>query len=63
MPDVTPKHAALLALVALLPLVAFALDRGAFVVVLSVVCVLLIAGSLLLMFGPSESELRRRLLG
>jgi uncharacterized membrane protein len=63
MAEIGPKHAVLLALLALLPVVAFALDRGALVVVLSVVCVFLIAASLLLMFGPSQSELRRRLTG
>ena len=52
-PDVTRLLAGLM-LLALPSVAAFAVDRSAAIVVLSVVCVLLVTGSLYLMFGPSE---------
>lgn len=47
--------ATLLALVALVPGALFLLDRSAFVVALSLVSVLLIAGSLYTMLAPAEA--------
>jgi hypothetical protein len=51
----------ILALLALVPVVAFAIDRGAVSIALSVACVLLVFGSLALMVGPSQAEVRERL--
>jgi hypothetical protein len=45
-----------LMIVAVAPVVWFALDRSAAIVGLSVVCVALVTGSLYLMFGPTESQ-------
>lgn len=47
-----PRLLALLALLALLPVVAFAIGRST-IVVLSMVCVAVIAGSLYTLFGRS----------
>lgn len=52
-PDLTRTLAGLM-LLAIAPVVAYGVDRSAAVVVLSIVCVLLVTGSLYLMFGPSE---------
>lgn len=48
-----PRRYVLLALLALIPVALFALGRSA-LVILSAVCVLVIAWSLHAMFGPSE---------
>lgn len=45
-----------LLLLALFPVVAFLLDRSVIVIVLSAVCVVLVAGSLYAMFGPSDEH-------
>lgn len=58
-PDV--RTMPILALLALVPVVAFAIDRGAVSIALSVACVLLVFGSLALMVGPSQAEVRERL--
>lgn len=50
MPSMRSRLYALLALLALLPVGAFALDRGDVVIGFSVVCVFLVAGSLALLF-------------
>jgi hypothetical protein len=60
-PDV--RTLPVLALLALVPAIAFALDRGAISIVLSVVCIFLVFGSLALMVGPSQAEVRERLTG
>lgn len=49
-----PRWAAVLALAALVPVVAFAVDRAVPVVALSAACVVVIAGSLYLMFAETE---------
>ncbi|MFB6354486.1 MAG: hypothetical protein ABEJ92_10425 [Halobacteriales archaeon] len=48
-----PRRYAVLALLALVPVALFGLGRSP-VAVLSAVCVLVIAGSLYAMFGPSQ---------
>lgn len=53
-PDTTRLVATGLALVAVVPVVLFLLDRSAEIVALSLVCVGLIALSLYLMLGPAE---------
>jgi len=50
-----PRLYAALGLLALVPVVAFFLGRGAPEVALSAACVLLIAGSLYSMFGEAEA--------
>jgi hypothetical protein len=56
MTTVNPLHPAALGLLALLPVAVYAVLRPASVVVLSAVCVGLIAGSLYLLFGATEAE-------
>jgi hypothetical protein len=53
----------LVGLLAIVPVVAYALGRGSPVIVLSLACVLLIAGALYIMVGPSQAEVNERLLG
>jgi len=52
----TPRHAALIALLALGPGVAFAVSRTEVVVAVALVNVLLIAGSLYVALSPVEGE-------
>lgn len=54
MSTVNPTQPAALGLLALVPVAAYALSRGAAVVALSGVCVLLIAWSLYTAFGADE---------
>ena len=49
----TPRTISFIGLVALLPVAAYMLSDS-FVVALSLVCVLVIVGSMYTMFGPSE---------
>ena len=44
-----------IALLAILPVVGYLLGRSATVVALSALCVVIIAGSLYAMFGPSDA--------
>jgi len=50
----SPRRLALLALLALVPIAAYTVDREAPFVALTTVCVALIVVSLHLMFGPAE---------
>ena len=52
--SVSPRLLALVGLLAMVPVALFALGRSAPEVVLSLVCVLLIVGSLVVMFSPLE---------
>lgn len=51
-----PVRIAAVGSLALVPVVLYAIGRSDPLVAFSVVCVVLIAGSLYLMFGPAESE-------
>lgn len=54
--DLTPRTVSVLAFLALVPVGIYGASSGEFtplIGVLAVLCVLLISGSLLLMFGPS----------
>ncbi|MFB6157494.1 MAG: cytochrome-ba3 oxidase subunit [Haloferacaceae archaeon] len=54
MATVNPAHPAAVGLFALLPVAVYAVSGSASVVALSAVCVLVIAGSLYVMFGADD---------
>lgn len=56
MVSVNPTQPAVVGLLALVPVAVFAVLRPAPIVVLSALCVALIAGSLYVMFGSTEAE-------
>jgi hypothetical protein len=59
----TVSKLVLIGLLAVVPVVAYAFGRGSPVIAISLVSVLLIAGALYLMVGPSQSEVNEHLLG
>lgn len=56
MTSARPLRIAVVGLIALVPVSLYAISRSDPAVAFSVLCVLLITGSLYLMFGPAESE-------
>lgn len=57
--ELTPRKVSVLALLALVPVAVYGALSGEFtplIGILAVLCVLLISGSLLLLFGPSPGD-------